>query len=110
MQIMEGDLIATIRNNIEWLGHFHTGEFRDDMTESHPGDQWDAVMRAIADAGFRGYVAHEFVPTGDPLVSLRESYRLVRHLGSKRQTACDIRARCWSRPQSFVVNLEVRCQ
>jgi hydroxypyruvate isomerase len=35
--------------------------------------QWDGVMRAIADSGFRGYVAHEFVPTGDPLVSLRQA-------------------------------------
>jgi len=74
MQIMEGDLIATIRNNIEWLGHFHTGGVPGRHELNHTQEiQWDAVMRAIADAGFRGYVAHEFVPTGDPLVSLREA-------------------------------------
>ena len=74
MQIMEGDLIETIRRNIHWIAHFHTGG----VPGRHELDgtqevQWDAVMRAIADAGFRGYVAHEFVPTGDPLTSLRKA-------------------------------------
>ena len=74
MQIMEGDLIATIRANLQWIGHFHTGG----VPGRHELDgtqevQWDGVMRAIADAGFRGYVAHEFVPTGDPLESLKKA-------------------------------------
>ena len=74
MQIMEGDLIETIRQNIQWIGHFHTGG----VPGRHELDgtqevQWDGVMRAIADGGFKGYVAHEFVPTGDPLVSLRNA-------------------------------------
>jgi hydroxypyruvate isomerase len=74
MQIMEGDLMATIRNNIEWIGHFHTGGVPGRHELNHTQEiQWDAVMRAIADAGFRGYVAHEFVPTADPFVSLREA-------------------------------------
>ena len=77
MQIMEGDLIATIRSNIEWIGHFHTGGVPgrhelDNTQEVH----WDAVMRGIADSGFRGYVAHEFVPARNPLVSLREAVDL----------------------------------
>jgi hydroxypyruvate isomerase len=77
MQIMEGDLIDTIRNNIQWLGHFHTGG----VPGRHELDgtqevQWDGVMRAIADSGFKGYVAHEFVPTGDPLASLRQAVDL----------------------------------
>ena len=77
MQIMEGDLIATIRENIQWIGHFHTGG----VPGRHELDgtqeiQWDAVMRAIADAGFKGYVAHEFLPTADPLVSLRNAVDL----------------------------------
>jgi hydroxypyruvate isomerase len=68
MQIMEGDLIATIRQNHQWLGHFHTGGVPgrhelNDTQEVH----WDAVMRGIVETGFTGYVAHEFVPTGDPL-------------------------------------------
>ena len=77
MQIMEGDLIDTIRQNLQWIRHFHTGGVPgrhelDDRQEV----QWDGVMRAIADAGIRGYVAHEFVPTGDPLVSLRKAAEL----------------------------------
>lgn len=72
MQIMEGDLIDTIRRNIQWLGHFHTGGVpgRHELNNMQEV-QWDAVMRAIADTGFRGYVAHEFVPVGDPLSALR---------------------------------------
>jgi hydroxypyruvate isomerase len=74
MQIMEGDLIETIRQNIQWIGHFHTGG----VPGRHELDgtqevQWDGVMRAIADAGFKGYVAHEFVPAGDPLTSLKNA-------------------------------------
>jgi hydroxypyruvate isomerase len=74
MQIMEGDLIDTIRQNLEWIGHFHTGG----VPGRHELDgtqeiQWDGVMRAIADASFRGYVAHEFLPTADPLASLRKA-------------------------------------
>ena len=77
MQIMEGDLIATIRADIQWIGHFHTGG----VPGRHELDgtqevQWDGVMRAIADSGFKGYVAHEFVPIGDPLESLRKAAEL----------------------------------
>ena len=77
MQIMEGDLIDTIRKNIQWIGHFHTGG----VPGRHELDgtqeiQWDGVMRAIADAGFRGYVAHEFIPTADPLTSLKNAVDL----------------------------------
>jgi hydroxypyruvate isomerase len=74
MQIMEGDLIDTIRQNLQWIGHFHTGGVpgRHELDDTQE-IQWVAVMRAIADAGFKGYVAHEFVPTNDPLVSLRQA-------------------------------------
>src|SRR5579864_8569118 len=74
MQIMEGDLIETIRGNIQWIGHFHTGGVpgRHELNGTQE-IQWDGVMRAIAEAGFRGYVAHEFLPTADALVSLRKA-------------------------------------
>jgi hydroxypyruvate isomerase len=77
MQIMEGDLIDTIRQNIQWIGHFHTGGVpgRHELDNTQEV-QWDGVMRAIADTGFKGYVAHEFVPSGDPLVSLRKAVDL----------------------------------
>jgi hydroxypyruvate isomerase len=77
MQIMEGDLIATIRANIAWIGHFHTGGVpgRHELDDAQEV-QWDGVMRAIAELGFKGYVAHEFVPTRDPLTSLHSAVDL----------------------------------
>ena len=74
MQIMEGDIIRTIRENREWIAHFHTGG----VPGRHELDgtqelNWRAVATAIADTGFTGFVAHEFVPTRDPLTSLREA-------------------------------------
>ena len=77
MQIMEGDLIATIRENVQWLGHFHTGGVpgRHELNDQQEV-QWDGVMRGIAGTSFGGYVAHEFVPTGDPLVSLKQAVDL----------------------------------
>jgi hydroxypyruvate isomerase len=74
MQIMEGDVIRTIRDNKDYFAHFHTGgvpgRHELDATQEL---QWATVCAAIADTGFQGYVAHEFVPTRDPLTSLREA-------------------------------------
>ena len=77
MQIMEGDLIDTIKKNIAWLGHFHTGGVpgRHELDETQEV-QWDGVMRAIASTDYKGYVAHEFLPTRDPMTSLRAAVRL----------------------------------
>ncbi|WP_043130076.1 hydroxypyruvate isomerase family protein [Sphingomonas phyllosphaerae] len=76
MQIMEGDLIATIRKNIQWLGHFHTGGVpgRHNLDETQEVN-WQAVARSVADLGFQGYFAHEFVPVGDPLTALAQAVR-----------------------------------
>jgi hydroxypyruvate isomerase len=77
MQIMEGDLIATITKNLAWIAHFHTGGVpgRHELDDTQEV-QWDGVMRAIAGAGFKGYVAHEFLPARDPLASLRAAVDL----------------------------------
>lgn len=77
MQIMEGDLITTIRDNSEWIAHFHTGGVpgRHELDDTQEV-QWDGVMRAIAALGFKGYVAHEFIPTRDPFTSLRAAAEL----------------------------------
>jgi len=74
MQIMEGDLIATIRGTAQWIGHYHTGGVpgRHELDDSQEVN-WAAVMRAIADTGYKGYVAHEFLPTRDPFTSLAEA-------------------------------------
>jgi len=73
-QIIEGDLIATIRKSLPWIGHFHTGGVpgRHELDDTQEV-QWDGVMRAIAESGFQGYVAQEFLPVRDPLTSLREA-------------------------------------
>jgi hydroxypyruvate isomerase len=77
MQIMEGDVIRTIRQDKDWIAHFHTGgvpgRHELDATQEL---QWRSVCTAIADMGYTGYVAHEFVPTRDPLTSLREAVEL----------------------------------
>jgi hydroxypyruvate isomerase len=74
MQIMEGDVIRTIRDNKDYFAHYHTGgvpgRHELDATQEL---QWASVCAAIADTGFQGYVAHEFLPTRDPLTSLREA-------------------------------------
>lgn len=77
MQIMEGDLIRTIQQNIQWLGHFHTGGVpgRHELDNTQEV-QWDGVMRGIVSTGYEGYVAHEFVPIRDPLTSLRQAVDL----------------------------------
>ncbi len=77
MQIMEGDLIQTIQDNRKWMGHFHTGGVpgRHELNDQQEV-QWDGVMRGIVATDFKGYVAHEFVPTGDPLISLRQAVDL----------------------------------
>jgi hydroxypyruvate isomerase len=77
MQIMEGDIISTIRENHDWIAHYHTGGVpgRHELDGSQELN-WRAVAAAIAETGFQGYVAHEFVPTRDPLTSLREAVAL----------------------------------
>jgi len=74
MQIMEGDVIRTVRANLGHIAHFHTGgvpgrhELDDTQELNYRG-----IARGFADAGFSGYVAHEFQPTRDPLTALREA-------------------------------------
>jgi len=76
-QIMEGDIIRTIRDYKDYMGHYHTGgnpgrnEIDDTQELNYP-----AIMKAIADTGFQGYVAHEFLPKRDPLESLTYAARI----------------------------------
>jgi len=71
MQIMEGDIIRTIQQNIQYIGHFHTagnpGRHQFDETQEM---NYKGICRAIADLGYRGYLAHEYTPTKDPLGTL----------------------------------------
>jgi hydroxypyruvate isomerase len=78
MQIMEGDVIRTIRGSIRWIGHFHTGGVpgRHEINGSQELN-YHAIAAAIADLNYQGYVAHEFVPTRpDPFASLAEAFQV----------------------------------
>jgi hydroxypyruvate isomerase len=77
MQIMEGDLIRTLKDNKDYIAHYHTGGVpgRHELDGTQEVN-WRAVAQAIVDTGFTGYMAHEFVPTRDPLTSLREAVAL----------------------------------
>ncbi len=78
MQIMEGDIIRTLTDASPWIGHYHTGgvpgraEIDDSQELNYP-----AIVRAIGETGFEGFMAHEFIPrSGEPLRSLREAVEL----------------------------------
>jgi len=78
MQIMEGDVIRTIRDNFQYLAHFHTGGVpgRHEIDSSQELN-YGAVAKAIVDLGFQGYLAHEFVPAAaDGIKSLEEAAKL----------------------------------
>ena len=78
MQIMEGDVIATIRKNHEYYSHYHTGgvpgRAEIDTTQEL---YYPAIMEAILETGFDGYVAQEFIPAGpNPLASLEAAVQI----------------------------------
>jgi len=73
MQIMEGDVIATIRRDHQYFAHYHTGGVpgRNEIDETQEL-QYPAIMRAIVATKFEGHVAQEFIPKRDPLASLKQ--------------------------------------
>jgi hydroxypyruvate isomerase len=77
MQIMEGDVIRTIKENHQWIGHYHTGgnPGRNEI-DSTQELYYPAIAKAIADTGYQGYFAHEFIPLRDPLASLAEAVKI----------------------------------
>lgn len=76
-QIMEGDIIRTLRDNSDYIGHYHTAgnPGRNEIDETQEL-YYPAIMKAIAETGYAGYVAHEFVPKQDPLESLTCATRI----------------------------------
>jgi hydroxypyruvate isomerase len=77
MQIMEGDVIRTLRTHKEYIGHYHTGG----NPGRHEIDQtqelnYPAIVKAIIDSGYKGYLGQEFIPRRDPLTSLAEGFRI----------------------------------
>ena len=76
MQIMEGDVIRTVRDHQPWIGHFHTGGVpgRHQIDETQELN-YRAIARAIADLNFKGFLAHEFIAVGDPYTALEAARR-----------------------------------
>jgi len=77
MQIMEGDIIRTIRENIQWIGHFHTagnpGRHQlDDTSELN----YRPVAQAIVETGYTGFLSHEYSPTRDAATCLAEAFKM----------------------------------
>jgi hydroxypyruvate isomerase len=79
MQIMEGDIIHTIRDNVKYIGHFHTGGVpgRHEIDGTQELD-YHAVAKAIADLGYEGFIAHEFIPARDPIQSLEQAFHICK--------------------------------
>jgi hydroxypyruvate isomerase len=77
MQIMEGDVIRTVSDNLWAIAHFHTGGVpgRAEIDSSQEL-QYPAICRAIADGGYRGWIGQEFIPRRDPMTSLREAVQI----------------------------------
>jgi hydroxypyruvate isomerase len=77
MQIMEGDVIRTIRQYKDFIGHYHTGgnpgrnEIDDTQELNYP-----AIVRAILDTGYKGFLGQEFIPKRDKLESLAQGFRI----------------------------------
>ncbi len=77
MQVMEGNVIATLRQHSLFLGHYHTGGVpgRHEIDETQELN-YAAIARAIADTGYTGYLGHEFLPTTDPLAALKQAVEI----------------------------------
>ncbi|WP_291777510.1 TIM barrel protein [Cecembia sp.] len=78
MQIMEGDLIRTIQKNHQYFGHYHTAgnPGRNEIDETQEIN-YPAVIKAILDTGFEGYICQEFIPkASDKMASLEQAIKI----------------------------------
>lgn len=78
MQVDEGDVIRTIKDNKQYIGHYHTAGVpgRHEINETQELF-YPAIMKAIKETGFKGYVAQEFIPTGeDKVASLKQAIKI----------------------------------
>jgi hydroxypyruvate isomerase len=77
MQIMEGDVIRTIRKYKDCIGHYHTGgnPGRHEIDETQELN-YPAIVKAIIDTGYKGFLGQEFIPTRDPVESLAQGFRI----------------------------------
>jgi hydroxypyruvate isomerase len=77
MQIMEGDIIRTIRKNYPFFAHYHAagnpGRHEIDETQEI---NYAPIIRALLQTGFTGYFGQEFIPLRDPMVALKQAFDL----------------------------------
>jgi hydroxypyruvate isomerase len=78
MQIMEGDVIATIKKHKDYIGHYHTAGVpgRNEIDADSQELSYPPIIRAILETGYQGYLAHEFLPKKDPITSLAQAARI----------------------------------
>lgn len=77
MQIMEGDVIRTIHDHHSYFGHYHlAGNPGRHELDNRQELNYSAIMQAIRDTGYEGYIGQEFVPTGDPVLALKQAFDL----------------------------------
>jgi hydroxypyruvate isomerase len=82
MQIMEGDVIRTIRSSKDYISYYHTAgnPGRGDL-DQHQELYYPAILKAIKETGHTGYITHEFVPKGDPIAALKSTFQeSAKHL------------------------------
>jgi hydroxypyruvate isomerase len=77
MQIMEGDVIATIKKHHEYFAHYHTAGVpgRHELDETQELN-YAPIMKAIVDTGYKGWVGQEFIPVRDAVASLTQAARV----------------------------------
>lgn len=77
MQIMEGDIIRTIRDNHPFIAHYHTaGNPGRGPLDASQELNYPAIFRTIAQTGYSGYIGHEFLPESNPISELEKAYHL----------------------------------
>ena len=76
-QIMEGDVIRIMKNNLQYIGHLHTAgnPGRHEMDDSQELN-YRGIARALTEMGYSGLISHEYSPTRDPIASLEETVKI----------------------------------
>jgi hydroxypyruvate isomerase len=78
-QIMDGDIVRNIRDNFQWIGHFHTGgnPGRHDIDESQELN-YHFIAQAIAELNYTGFISHEYSPAQghDPIATLNKAMEI----------------------------------
>jgi hydroxypyruvate isomerase len=77
VKIMEGDIIRTAKQNLQYIGHLHTAgnPGRHEMDDTQEMN-YRGIARALVEMGYNGYISHEYSPTRDPIQSLEETLKI----------------------------------